>query len=558
MRGGLLIGAVCAVALSPALAELRFEDATAQSGIKFRMTSGKTPSREILEVNGGGIALFDYDGDGDLDLFLANGATLDDTESGPGSRLFANDGHGRFEDVTARVGIDLRRWAMGVAVGDYDADGDEDLYVTCFGRNALLRNDERDGARRFVDVTQEAGVGGTRWSTSAAFGDIDADGDLDLYVANYLSFDVADPPARQVFKGAPVFGGPVGLQAEPDVLYENLGNGKFRDVTRKRGCAPDRPGYGLGVVILDLDRDGKQDIFVGNDSSPNFLFHNLGQGRFEEIGVRAGVAANYDGRNQATMGIAIGDVDGNSYPDLFTTNFSSDTNTLHSNLGRVLFDDRTSQFGLAAVSRPFLSWGTGLYDFDSDGDEDLFIASGHIYPEAKTHEIDSDYEQPVLLFERSGKRFSRNLDAGEIFGKPFAGRSAAFGDIDSDGDVDIVMTVLNGSLRLFRNDSPLQNVLVVEPRGRDGNLHGLGAVVELVAGSTVQRRWIRGGSYQSVDAPLAYFGLGSTENLGPLALRIIWADGTTANFSEVPANRLITILEGQPAFRATALSGREP
>jgi hypothetical protein len=533
---------------------LRFADATRDSGLVFRTTSGETPSREILEVNGGGIALVDYDDDGDLDVFLANGATMDDPERGPGSRLYANDGRGNFSDVTERVGIRLRRWAMGVAVGDYDGDGDDDLYVTCFGPNVLLRNDEHAGGRRFSDVTADAGVGDGRWSASAAFGDVDADGDLDLYVTNYLEFDVAAPPPRMMFKGAPIFGGPAGMPAPGDVLYENLGDGTFRDATRRAGCVPETPGYGMGVLILDLDADGRQDIYVGNDSTANFLFRNLGEGKFREDGVASGLASNYDGRHQATMGIAVADVDGNGHADIFTTNFSSDTNTLHLNLGGGLFDDRTSQFGLAAVSRPFLSWGTGFYDFDSDGDEDLFVASGHIYPEAKTHEIDSDYEQPALLFERTGKRFTRNVDAGEMFRKAYSGRAAAFGDLDDDGDVDVVMLTLNDLVRVFRNEAPHRDVAVVELRAEKGNRHGLGSSVELTSGKLVQRRWIHGGSYQSVDAPEAYFGLpsGSEE----LRLRVRWANGATAEYADVPTNRRIVLVEGDAGFETAPLTGR--
>ena len=535
---------------------LRFSDVTRESGLVFKLTSGAAPSREILEVNGGGVALFDYDGDDDLDVFLANGATLDDTESGPGSRLYANTGDGKFVDVTSRVGLELKRWAMGVAVGDYDADGDDDLYVTCFGPNVLLRNDATEGGRKFVDVAAEAGVDDPRWGASAAFGDVDDDGDLDLYVANYLEFDVAAPPPRTVFKGAPTFSGPVGLRAPSDVFYENLGTGKFRDATRAANCLPSRPRYGMGVTILDLDLDGRQDIYVGNDSTANFLFRNLGGGKFEEVGVASGLAANYDGRNQATMGIAVGDVDGNGYPDIFTTNFSSDTNTLHLNLGGGLFDDRTSQFGLAVVSRPFLSWGTGFFDFDSDGDEDLFVSSGHIYPEATSYEIDSDYEQPALLFERSGKRFERRLDAGEMYTKAYSGRAAAFGDLDDDGDVDIVMLTLNELVRVFRNDAPRRDVVVVQLTARGGNRHGLGSVVELIAGDHVQRRWIRGGSYQSVDAPVAYFGLGKAAGT-PVRLRVRWAGGETVDYGKVPLNRKTLVVEGQTALRSVPLGGRE-
>jgi len=535
---------------------LRFTDASAESGLRFELTCGETPSREIVEVNGGGVAFLDYDNDGDLDLFLANGATMKDPESGPGSRLYANDGRGKFSDVTQQVGIDLRRWANGIAVGDFDDDGDDDLYVTCLGPDVLLRNDVRDGKRRFVDISSEAGVGDERWGMSAAFGDVDGDGDLDLFVTNYLEFDLANPPARVMFKGAPIFAGPAGLKAPGNRLYENRGSGKFVDRSRESGTLVPRPGYSMGVIILDVDRDGRQDIVVGNDSTANFLFHNRDKWKFEEIGVISGLASNFDGRNQATMGIAVGDVDHNGYPDFFTTNFSSDTNTLHLNLGRALFDDRTSQYGLAAVSRPFLSWGTGFYDFDSDGDEDLFIASGHIYPEAETHEIDSDYRQPPLLFERRGGRFRRRSDAGEIFETPYSGRATAFGDIDDDGDVDIVMTALNEPLRVFRNDAVQRDVVVVEARGRGGNLRGLGSMIELVSGERVQRRWIRGGSYQSVDAPVAYFGLGPDFDAKALTLRVTWDDGTTSEFGKVPVNRRITVTEGRDTIETSRLRGR--
>ena len=274
---------------------LRFTDATVESGLRFTLTSGEIPSREIVEVNGGGVAFVDYDGDGDHDIFLANGATMQDPERGPGSRLYANDGRGRFSDVTKRVGIALRRWANGVAIGDYDNDGDDDIYVTCFGPNVLLRNDVLDGNRRFVDATRVAGVGDARWGASAAFGDVDGDGDLDLFVTNYVEFDIKNLPARKMFKGAPIFAGPAGMSAPGNVLYENIGGGKFRDRSGKSGIAVSRAGYSMGVMILDVDGDGRQDIYVGNDSTANFLFHNQGQGKFAEVGVIFGVASNYDG-----------------------------------------------------------------------------------------------------------------------------------------------------------------------------------------------------------------------------------------------------------------------
>lgn len=530
---------------------IRFTDATSASGVDCTMTCGTMPSREILDVNGGGVALFDYDKDGDLDLFLANGATMAAPERGPGSRLYANRGDGTFEDVTGAAGIKVNRWAMGAAVGDYDGDGWDDLYITCYGPDILLRNAPGDkDKRRFVDVTEKAGVGDPRWGTSAAFGDIDGDKDLDLYVANYLVFDHRNPPPRagMVFKGVPVMAGPAGLTPEPDVLYENLGDGRFRDITQSSGCVPAKEvGYGLGVRVFDFNKDGKLDIFVGNDSTENYLFMNRGDRRFEEVGVIAGVATNGQGDTQATMGIAIGDVDGNGFGDIFSTNFSSDTNTLHMNLGDGYYDDRTAQFGLGIVSRPFLSWGCGFYDFDHDGDEDLFIASGHVYPEADTHAIDSEYKQPPLMFERDGARFERILDAGEMFQKKYSGRSTAYGDIDGDGDVDIVMTTLNGPALVFRNDSRPGERIVVELSDKSPNHRCFGSMVELTTPGGTQRRWITGGgSYQSVDAPAAYFGIPSGTNDGKRVLRVTWPDGSVTELEAVPVNQHITIKKGSP------------
>jgi hypothetical protein len=442
---------------------------------------------------------------------------------------------------------------MGVAAGDYNADGFEDLYVTCFGPNVLLRNED---GRRFADVTAVAGVGDLRWGTSAAFGDVDDDGDLDLFVANYLDFDVSNPPARRgSFKGVAVMPGPAGLPPQGDVLYENLGDGTFRNATNSRGCVTEREGYGLGTVIFDMDADGDQDIFVGNDSSGNFLFHNMGGGQFAEIAELAGIARNYDGTPQACMGIGLGDVDGNGFADIFVTNFSHDTNTLYMNLGAGLFEDRTAQYGLGMVSLRFLSWGTGFYDFDMDGDEDIFIASGHVYPAATLQSMDSEYEQEALLFERRGARFERCTDAGEVFTRRYRGRATAFGDIDGDGDVDVVMTTLNGPVHVFRNDTPSQNVVVVEPRRACGST-ALGSKVELLAGGTTQRRWIHGGSYQSSDAPAAYFGLGHTGSDGPAHVRVTWPGGAMTEYSSVPVNRKLILIHGNGVWESVALQHR--
>lgn len=513
------------VPLAGAAGGPRFTLLPGAAGIDLAMTSGRMPSREIAEVNGGGVALFDYDRDGDLDVFLANGATLEATEQGPGSRLYANRGDGTFEDVTAKSGIDLRRWATGVAVGDYDGDGWDDLYVACFGRNVLLRNQEATSGRRFVDVTAIAGVGDPAWSTSAAFGDLDGDGDLDLFVVNYLEFDPLRPPGRASFKGVPVMAGPRGLRAQPDTLYENRGDGTFLDVSATAGArVADGLDYGLVTLILDFDGDGLSDIFVGNDSTPNQLYRNLGALRFENIAESAGVAVSDQGLAQATMGLAVADVDGNGRPDLFNTAFSDDTNTLRLNLGSALFADRSAQFGLAAVSRPFLSWGCGFYDFDLDGDEDLFVTNGHVYPEMDGAQFAASWAQEPLLFERRGPRFERATAAGEWQSRRAHGRAVAFGDLDGDRDVDILMTTLNGAPWVLRNDASPGRGLAIELRAPAPNGHAYGSVVELETPAGVARRWITGGgSFQSVDEPVAYFALARGARA---TLRVHWPDGT--------------------------------
>jgi hypothetical protein len=543
---GLLAATVCPAARAEGDEEprLRFEAVPHSAGIALPMTSGEMPSREILEVNGGGIALLDFDNDGDLDVFLADGATLAAPERGPGSRLYANRGDGTFEDVSRRVGLDLRRWAMGVAVGDYDGDGWDDLYVTCYGANALLRNTAgAAGGRRFVDVAQAAGVADAHWSSSAAFADLDADGDLDLYVVNYLEFDPRQPPARagNAFKGAQVMAGPRGLVAQRDSLYENLGGGRFRDVTPRAGL-PSEQGYGLGVRVLDYDGDRRPDIFVGNDSTADHLLRNLGELRFSDVAETAGVAANGIGSTQATMGIGLLDADGSGHPDLFLTVFSDDTNTLHLNLGDGFFDDRSAQFGLAAVSRPYLGWGCGFFDFDLDGDEDLLIANGHVYPEMADPEVGGRWAQRPLLMARRGGRFEVVPCSQRWCAEARHGRATAFGDVDRDGDVDALMTTLNGSVLALRNEVRSGRSLVVSLMAAGPNRHAFGSLVELTTARGTQRRWITGGgSYQSVDAAEAYFGLGQAASGETSTVRVSWSDGGLTELRGVAADRRLVV-----------------
>ena len=581
---------------------LHFTDITVTSGINFTMTCGKAPADEILEVNGGGLGLIDFDSDGDLDLFVANGATLADPEHGPGCRLYENLGKFQFNDITQQAKINVTRWANGVAIGDYDGDGFDDIFICCYGPNILLKN---NGGKAFTDVTATAFPASEisnlktqipLWATSAAFGDIDNDGDLDLYVCNYLDFDHRNPPPRASYKNVQVMGGPHGLTPQNDILFENRGDGTFRDITRESNALAPRPSFGLNVVIVDVDDDGWQDITVANDSMPDFLFWNKSAGssspRFDEIGAISGMASNADGANQASMGMAIADLDANGLPDKFTTVFSSDVNALHLNItakpgsgsksasesasrSMPLFEDRAQKYGLAMISRPYLSWSCGFFDFDLDGDEDLFYVNGHVYPQATRESMDSEYLQPPMLFERTGERFNRvkpalpvnaTTSAGaDWLAQPHRDRNAVFADFDHDGDIDIIIGELNGPIRVMRNDaisdqkpdagSAGRGWLIVElrdQRPQTKNHRALGSKIVLkthasgkmsdVSEVHTQTRWlITGGGFQSSGAPYAHFGFGSPTNTANAALTLRWPDGVTQTIENVTPNQHLIV-----------------
>ena len=389
----------------PLRAQPQFSDQTAAAGITYRNVFGGPEKYYILESHGSGAAFFDHDSDGDLDLYIVNGATfatyLD--RSGPGNALYRNRGDGTFVEITREAEVGDAGWGGGVAVGDIDNDGRPDLYVTNYGTNVLYRNRSGD---RFVDATLKAGVGGDQYSASAAFFDYDRDGDLDLYVANYVVFDAehlpTEPKLCTFFSGLQVYCGPKGLVGAPDVLYRNEGDSAFTDVTQASGVAAANRYYGLGVVPVDYDSDGDSDLFVANDETPNVLFQNQGDGTFQDVALIAGVAYNGDGEVEAGMGADFGDYDQDGDPDLYVTHFFTETNTLYRNEGGARFSEVTTTAGLAAATVEMLGWGTRFFDYDNDGRLDLFVANGHVYPQVDQAETGTTYRQPNQLFRNEG------------------------------------------------------------------------------------------------------------------------------------------------------------
>ncbi len=540
-----------------------FADITKRAGLdKFRHRAGSPQKETILETMGSGVAVLDYDNDGWLDIYLLNGSTfaaMKGQGAPPRAMLLHNNHDGTFTDVTDKAGVANERWGFGVAIADYDNDGWPDIYVANYGKNRLYHNNH-DGT--FTDLAEKAGVTLGGWSTSPTWGDYDHDGLLDLFVPGYVKFDLDHPPIAGQgaipqnfcqFRGIAVMCGPRGLPGEPDHLFHNNGDGTFTDVSVKAGVSDPSGYYGLGAVFVDIDDDGWLDLAVANDSVPNYLYRNRHDGTFEDISYASGFALSEDGREQASMGIAVGDYNRDGKVDLFTATFSDDYKTLYRNDGGGSFTDVTFRAGLATPTIPFLSWGSAFIDFDNDGLLDLFIANGHVYPQVDLQDWGTTWaERPQLFRNLDGAKFQEVPPAtGSGLADVIAARGAAFGDLFNDGHIDVVLNNLDSQPTLLRNvvqngDRWLTLKLIGGPKSpRDA----IGARVFLTAGGVRQRMdVISGGSYLSSSDLRPHFGLGSAKKID--SIEIDWPSGVKQMLDVTALNRagldrIVTAQEGR-------------
>ncbi len=537
-----------------------FRDLAAKSGLDFVHFNGMSGELYFPEMTGQGGALFDYDGDGDLDAYLVNGSMLGPGKTladalfpprgplPPRDRLFRNDlvatdgrPEPRFVDVTEASGLDARGYGMGVAVGDYDGDGFQDLYVTNYGPNELWRN---LGDGTFADVTEEAGVGDPLWGTSAAFFDADADGDLDLYVVNYVEFDLERNPRCFAPSSRRDYCGPSAFEPQPDRFYRNLGDGRFEDVTLK-ALVGYRPGPGLGVVSGEFNGDGRTDFYVANDGAVNQMWLNRGDGTFVDEALFAGTALNRYGRPEASMGVAAGDFDLDGDEDLFMTHLMGESNTLYVNDGSGLFEDRTTESGLGSASLPYTAFGTGWIDYDNDGRPDLLTLNGavRILEEQAAAGDPFPLKQPSQLFRNLGGRFEEvSAVAGPALTIPEVGRGAAFGDVDNDGDVDVLALVNNGPARLLVNEvgagAAWLGIVATGARGAPA----LGTRLAVGTDGAVRRQGVRtDGSYCSANDPRVVFGLEDAE--GGEWVGASWPGGGAGRWYRPPLRRYLALFE---------------
>jgi hypothetical protein len=523
-------------------------------------------NKYLLETTGCGVAWFDYNNDGSLDVFFVNGTRLGGFAKTPGkveaptTRLYRNNRNGAFTDVTKQAGLARHGWGQGVCIGDYDNDGFEDLFVSYYGKNILWRN---NGNGTFTDVSEKAGVAGTktRWGSGCAFLDYDKDGKLDLFVANYIDLDLKTAPTPEtgpcLYKGVMVACGPPGLQGGKNILYHNEGNGAFADVSEKAGITKTNGTYGLGVLTADFDNDGWTDVYVANDSAPAALYHNNQNGTFTDIAVEAGAAFSSDGKPQAGMGVAAGDYDGDGWLDIFKTNFSGDTSTLYRNLGTkagaLTFDDVTFTSGIGLNTR-WLGWGCGFLDFDNNGWLDILLVNGHVYPEVEKLNNEAGYPQRKVLYQnlRNGNFKDITEKLGGALLELTASRGCAFGDYDNDGDVDVVINPVNDTPVLLRCDAQTgNNWIAVRALGVKSNRSALGARIRIVTDERSQIDEVRsGGSYYSQNDLRVHFGLGKATQVKTLEVR--WPSGAVDKLNDLPANQVVYVKEGAGLFKPTA------
>jgi len=534
-----------------------------ESGLNAKtIYGGEHKNKYLLETTGCGVAFYDYDDDGWLDIFLVNGTRLEGFPAGqePTNHLFKNNRDGTFTDVTEKAGLVRSGWGQGVCIGDYDNDGFDDLFVTYFGKNVLYHN---NGDGTFTDVSEKAGVAGNgkRWNTGCAFLDYDRDGYLDLFVANYIDLDLKTAPVPESgpcrYKGVMVACGPPGLIGGKNILYHNNGNGTFTDVSEKSGILKANGTYGLGVLTADLDNDGWPDIYVANDSTASALYQNKKNGTFTDIALEAGCALSADGKPQAGMGISAADYDLDGNLDLVKTNFAGDTPSLYHNLGGANFEDATFQGGLGKHTQ-YLGWGCGFFDMENDGWADILICNGHVYPEVEQLKTEAGYPQRKLLYRnlRNGRFDDVSYDAGPGISVPVAARGCAFGDVDNDGDLDVVVNAVNDFPQLLRCDcSTGSNWIKIKTIGTKSNRSGIGARLRCVTrppeekNAHAQIDEVRsGGGYFSQNDLRVHFGIGKAEKVELLEIR--WPSGLVEALKDIKPNQVIFVKEGQGIVRS--------
>jgi hypothetical protein len=528
----------------------RLTDVASEAGLRAPIIyGGVTQKSYILETVGCGCAFFDYDNDGWMDILVLSGTRLEGDTEGATNRLYKNNRDGTFTEVTEQAGLVRKGWASGVTVGDYNNDGFEDLFITYWGQNVLYRN---NGDGTFTDVTKAAGLlnSRTRWGSGCSWVDYDRNGQLDLFVANYIDFDLTTIPkpgqnSNCKWKGVPVNCGPRGLPPGKQSLYRNNGDGTFTDVTTQSGIGRAKPSYGMTVVAADFDNDGWPDIYVACDSVSSLYFRNNHDGTFTEEGLERGVALNEDGMEQAGMGVGVGDFNLDGNLDIFKTHFTDDTNILYRNDGKAMFDDITVRSGLGVETR-FVGWGAGIVDLDNDGNPDIFLVTGSVYPEVEKSVPAYPYKTPRVVFRNLGSEKFEELieEAGPGVAAAHSSRGCAFGDFDNDGDVDILIVNINEPPSLLRNNVTGDgHWLTVKLVGTTSNRSAIGARVSARYGAKVQVQERTGqSSFYSSNDPRLHFGLGSATTVD---LEVRWPNGVKEKFPSVKADRFITVIEGK-------------